>query len=454
MTAAANSPPNERDNAAPVSFSASSLINTLCRPPMLVLLSLACVFHLAMLTVVAAGRTHRFDFSVFYASAVAMRMGLNPYLIDLSRIGDPIGLEIRPLIHTTSTPTFLLCFEPFGYLPVTVAYWIWFAMNAIALGVAILLLLQDRAGGLTRSRKWVLGIAMLLYAPLGDQIAFAQVQVLILLMLVLVMRWLASGREIAAGLMLALAIMLRAFPIVLAVYLFATRRWRALAAMTIGIVVIGIVTTAGLGLNVMRSFLDGAMLTVSHHPVSLPINVAVAAFTTRLFWYAFGAALPAGLEFARATVVVIVESAILGLGLRAALRAAGDRDANDHDADLAAFGLWVVISVMLSPIAWIHYMVLFLIPFAQIATAANRGGCRPSTMWLFVASYFLVAISIGLRNPAGNLGGEGWFLMVAECAFVSVLLVFAAAYRLVFDRQAGEGDKSAGGSRLSARAIG
>src|ERR1700689_3241884 len=126
MTAEANSPPQERDSAASVPFSATSLINTLCRPPMLVLLSLACVFHLAMLTVVAAGRTPRFDFSVFYASAVALRMGLNPYLIDLSRIGDPLGLEIRPLIHTTSTPTFLLCFEPFGYLPETVAYWIWF----------------------------------------------------------------------------------------------------------------------------------------------------------------------------------------------------------------------------------------------------------------------------------------------------------------------------------------
>jgi hypothetical protein len=449
MTAEANSPPQERDSAASVPFSATSLINTLCRPPMLVLLSLACAFHVVMLTVVAAGRTHRFDFSVFYASAVALRMGLNPYLIDLSRIGDPLGLEIRPLIHTTSTPTFLLCFEPLGYLPETVAYWIWFAINSIALGVAIVLLLQDRDGDLSRSQKWVLGIAMLLYAPLGDHIAFAQVQVLILLMLVLVMRWLASGREIAAGLMLAFAIMLRAFPIVLALYLLATRRWRTLAAMTVGIVVIGLVTTAGLGLNVMRSFLDGAMLTVSHHPVSLPINVAVAAFTTRLFWYAFGAALPAGLELARRTVVVIVELAIVGLGLQAASRAAGDRD-----ADLAAFGLWVVISVMLSPIAWIHYMVLFLIPFAQIAIAANRGACRPSTMWLFVASYFLIAISIGLRNPAGRLGGEAWFLVVAECAFVSVLLVFAVAYRLVIDRLPGAAIKNPGSARLSARAIG
>ena len=449
MTDEANSALQDRDNAATVPFSASSLINTLCRPPMLVLLSIACAFHLATLTVVAAGRMRRFDFSVFYASAVALRMGLNPYLIDLSRIGDPLGLEIRPLIHTTSTPTFLLCFEPLGYLPDTVAYWIWFAINAIALGVAIMLLLQDRIGGLSRSQKWVLGIAMLLYAPLGDHIAFAQVQVLILLMLVLVMRWLASGRQIAAGLMLALAIMLRAFPIVLALYLLATRRWRALAAMTIGVVVIGIVTTAGLGLNVMRSFLDGARLTVSHHPVSLPINVALAAFVTRLFWYAFGVALPASLEFARRAVIVILELAIVGLGLRAALRAAGD-----SEADLAAFGLWVVISAMLSPIAWIHYMVLFLIPFAQIAMAANRGACRPSTMWLFVASYFLIAISIGLRNPAGNLGGEGWFLMVAECAFVSVLLVFAAAYRLVVERLVGATEKNPRASRLSARAIG
>ena len=67
--------------------------------------------------------------------------------------------------------------------------------------------------------------AILLYSPLSDHIAFAQVQILILLMLVLAMRWLAIGREVAAGLMLALAAMLKAFPLVLALYLIITRRW-------------------------------------------------------------------------------------------------------------------------------------------------------------------------------------------------------------------------------------
>ena len=409
-------------------FSARSLIATLCRPPMLTLLSVACVFHLAMLTVIAAGRTNRFDFSVFYASAVAMRMGLNPYQADLTAIGDPLHLEIRPLIHTTSTPTFLLCFEPLGYFPPIAAYWIWFSISAVALGSAILLLLSQRDSDLSRSQKWVLAIAMLLYAPLGDHLAFAQVQVLILLMLVLTMRWLADGRDLAAGLMLAFATALRAFPIALAFYLLATRRRRALLWMAIGLALIGIITTAGVGLTTVRSFVDGAALTMSHHPVSLPINVAIGAFVTRLFWYVFGVQLSVGTELARRLVVVLSDLAILGLSLRATLRV------NPRDGQLRAFGLWVVVAVMLSPIAWIHYMVLCLIPFAQIATAAKRGACHPSTMLLMVASYFLIAVSIGLREPARRLGGDALFFAVAEGAFVSVLLAYIAAYRFVRDQ--------------------
>jgi len=414
--------------AAPKRFSARSLVNTLCRPHMVVMLWIAAGFHLAILIADLPGRVTRFDFSVFYASAVAMLMGLNPYLADLSRIGDPLHLEIRPLIHTTSTPTFLLCFKPFGYLPELTAYRIWFAISVATFIAATVLLLGARDSGLTRPLKLVLAAAMMLYAPLGDHIADAQVQILILLMLVLVMRWLANGREVSAGLMLALAIALRAFPLVLAFYLMITHRWRALVSTAIGLTLIGIVTIAGLGWDIVRTFIVGAELTVSHHPVALPINVALGSFVTRLFWYLMGPALPSGLDFARKVAVACSAIAILGFSVRATLRTAGGRDAN-----LTAYGLWVVVSVMLSPIAWIHYMVLFFIPFIQIAIAANRGACRPSAMWAVVASYFLISLSIGLREPARNLGGDTLYFVVAEGAFISVLLAYVAAYLFTID---------------------
>jgi Glycosyltransferase family 87 len=424
--------PDARGGVA-TGFSVSSFINTLSRSHTVVLLTIAAVLHFVLLIAQLPGRVTRFDFSVFYASAAAIRRGMNPYLVDLRQIGDPLHLEIWPLIHTTSTPTFLLCFMPFAYIPESTGYWIWFVISMTALAAAIVLMLGGAESGLPMPLKWVVADAILLYSPINDHIAFAQVQILILLMLVLVMRWLASGREVAAGLMLALAVMLRAFPLVLALYLIVTRRWRALFAMTMGLVLIAGITVAGLGSEIVRTFIDGAALTVSHHPVSLPINVALGTFVTRLFWHLFGTVLSPGLEVARKVVVICVELAILGFSVRATLRTAGGRDAS-----LRAYGLWVVVSVILSPIAWVHYMGLFLLPFIQITFAANRGLCSRAAMWAVVASYFLIPLSIGLREPARNLGGDTLYFVVAECAFISVLLAYFVAYRFAIDNPPSE----------------
>jgi len=419
---------NKAREAVAPGFSIHSFVNTLSRKHTVVFLSGAALFHVILLISQLPKRVTRFDFSVFYASAVAMRHGMNPYLVDLRQFGDPLHLEIWPLIHTTSTPTFLLFFMPLAYVSERTAYWIWFLLTIVALAVAIALMIGGTESGLPTPLKWVLLDAVVLYSPLNDHLAFAQVQILILLMLVLVMRWLAAGREISAGLVLSLAIMLRAFPLVLALYLIITRRWRALLSMTIGLVVIGAITVGGVGWHIVRSFIDGAALTMSHHPVSLPINVAIGTFITRLFWYLFGPALSSGLESARKVTVILVELVMLGFSLRATLRTTLGRDSS-----LRAYGLWVVVSVMLSPIAWIHYMVLFLIPFIQITLAAHRGSCGPSAMWAVVASYFLIALSIGLREPSRRLGGDTLYFVIAECAFISVLLAYFAAYRFAID---------------------
>lgn len=408
--------------------SVRSFLQTLSRTHTVVLLSAVAFLHLILLIAHLRDRVTRFDFSIFFASAVAMRSGMNPYLADLRQIGDPLHLEIWPLIHTTSTPTFLLGFMPFGYVPEREGYWIWFGITIAAFSIALAFMLGGGKSGLPRSLNWVLLDAILLYPPLNDHLVFAQVQILLLLMLVLVMRALANGRDITAGVILALAVTLRAFPLVLALYLLVTRRWRALFSMTIGIAVIGSVTVAGIGWNIVRAFIKAAALCVNHGPVSVPINVALGAFVTRLFWYVFGPSLSSGVDLARKVAVILIDLAVVSFSLRATLRTAGGRDAS-----LRAFGLWIVVSVMLSPIAWIHYMVLFLIPFVQITISANRGLCRSSAMWLVLASYFLIAISIGLREPALQFGGDALFFTVAECAFVSVLLAYFAAYCFVVD---------------------
>jgi hypothetical protein len=416
------------------------LINVLRRPYTIAFLWLAAIVHLAGLIAQLPGRVGRFDFSVFYASALAMRRGLNPYVTDLSRIGDPLGLEIHPLIHTTSTPTFLLLFAPFAQLSEPTCYWIWFAINVAALGATMVLLI----GG-TELDSWlksVLAVMVLLYTPLGDQIAYAQAQILILLMLALVLRWLARGHDAGAGLLLALAAALRAYPALLVLYLLMRRRWRALIFTVAGSIVIGLITIAGIGWPLTLSglttiagigaprtlaLLDSTTLSLTHHSMAEPINVALSAFITRLFWDSFGLGLGPRLNLLRLATVACAQLTILWLSIKATWRSL------PLDELDCAFGLWVVTAIILSPVAWIHYMVLLFIPFTQIAVAVYRGRCGTGVLWMALASYYLLPVSVVLRDPAARWGGLMLYRIVGEGAFLSLMLAYAAAYRLTVE---------------------
>jgi hypothetical protein len=421
-------------------WSRQGLINVLKGPRIISFLWLTAIVHLAGLIVRLPGRVGHFDISIFYASAVAMRGGLNPYITDLSRIGDPLGLEIRPLIHTTSMPTFLFLFAPFAHVSEPACYWIWFAINVASLAAAMVLLI--RGTELDSWLKSVLAVMMLLYTPLDDQIAYAQAQILILLMLVLIMRWLARGNDAGAGLLLALAAALRAYPAVLVLYLLIRRRWRALAATVAGSIVIGLITIAGIGWPLTQSglvtiagvggppalrYLSSANLQNSYRSMADPINVAVSAFVTRLFWDSFGIGLSRRLDLLRLATVACTQLAILWLSIKATWRSL------PLDELDCAFGLWVVTAIILSPLAWIHYMVLLFIPFMQIAVAAYRGRCGSGVLWMALASYLILPISVALREPAARWGGLIFYRFVSESVFLSLLLAYAAAYRLTVE---------------------
>jgi hypothetical protein len=47
--------------------------------------------------------------------------------------------------------------------------------------------------------------------------------------------------------------------------------------------------------------------------------------------------------------------------------------ATDPRKSKQAFGLWVTVMVLLTPGAWIHYMVLLLAPLALLAEAVAKG---------------------------------------------------------------------------------
>src|SRR5579859_1919193 len=121
-------------------ISGAGLAYGLTRPSVLLFLCVGTLIHLGSDVAQAAARIRLWDFSHYYVAALAMRHGHNPYSIDLRPLGRQIGLD--GIARATDTPFFLFCFEPLTLLRPAVAYWIWFAINAAALLLAMILILR------------------------------------------------------------------------------------------------------------------------------------------------------------------------------------------------------------------------------------------------------------------------------------------------------------------------
>src|SRR5208282_217234 len=89
----------------------------------------------------------------------------------------------------------------------------------------------------------------ILYLPITDNLVFAQTQIAILLLLTLFMRWMASGRFALAGSVVALAGLLKVFPIILVGYLLARRQWKAILYAGLVLVVGGLLTLGLIGVG-------------------------------------------------------------------------------------------------------------------------------------------------------------------------------------------------------------
>lgn len=408
-------------------ISGQRLADIVTRPAILVTLCVLAIFR-AVGFLTLWGRAYHNDFDVFYSAAIAYRHGLNPYTVDLTAIGQRLGFHLGPLRHSTDTPFALLLFLPFSFAAVPSAHTIWIAVNFAAFAAALFLLLAPRFSGLDLRMALVIAAFAVLYAPVTEDFLFSQRQTVILLALVLVMRALQRRREAAAGLLLSLAVAYRAFPILMAGYFVIRRQWRVLIYMGCGLALIGAVTVAMLGLPVCIGYVSGMRFAATAFWQD-PANVSLHGFLDRFFFYAGGPAPGAPLRMLHFVSIVSAEIVILALTVwptyRRRLR---------PDLDRPTYALWVAASIILSPLSWIHYLVLLLIPFAEIAASGQRHECSSRAAWAALASYLIVSLSRLLRKPV--VGAVLWnqgVKFLAEGSILALMLGFFAVLWLATD---------------------
>ena len=307
----------------------------------------------------------------FRPAAEAVLNGISPY-------PPPITESMAARDAFVYLPFGAIIFTPFVVLPPVAA-------DLVVTGLMVLLALA--ALRIVGVRDWrCYGIAIL-SPTLVSAIQTANLTLPLLLALAAI--WAARHRAVLPGLVLALTLATKLFLWPVFIWLVATRRYRAAvaSAATTAVLVGGswaLIGFAGLGdysalLRMLAHSLEHDTYTI----FALASDLGAPDLIARGIGIAFGTATLLGCWF---------------LGRR------GDEQ--------RSFTLAILTSLLLTPIIWLHYFTLLLVPIAIVHKRLSLLWATPLLLWLFVQG-----------NGNGTSFQTAWTLGVAALVALLVLRV-------------------------------
>jgi hypothetical protein len=319
-----------------------------------------------------------YDFRIFLAAAEAVRHGESPYVDpDTIRTAVPAPYVYPPLLAVLVLPFTVLPHEVAGSSAPGMA----FSLLLIGCLVAALLALDVR--------DWRCYPVALLYPPFLENVELGAIGPILVLLVAL--GWRYRERAVAAGIAAGGAIVLKVFLWPLVVWLLVTRRWLAAAVSAATAVGLALVSWAAIGFAGLSDY-PALVRKLS----DLEAKSSYSAFAD-LRWLG----LP---ERASQLVTVVAAVLLLAVGWRLARR-------DPVDGERRALTLALAAALVVTPILWLHYLVLLVVPVALARP-------RLSGLW-FVPLALTVFEALGWYR--GWADGEGRSL-------VSVALVSAAVF--------------------------
>jgi hypothetical protein len=314
------------------------------------------------------------DFGIFRRAAQAVIHGESPFVAP-----DPHALaHFDKFVYPPST-AFL--FAPFAALPLAVGQFLMFVLGLLATFAALRLLgVRDwRCYGLT-----------LMTPPVVNSLALGAVTPFLLLGAAAV--WHYRDRPAVAGPVGALTAVTKIFLWPIGFWLLATRRLRA-TAVAIGLASVLVVSGwAAIGFADARTYphllrvLTDVEQGASYSPIAL-IGLKGSAATASAF--------------------VLTLVSILGV-VWAARRPDGDR---------RAFVIAVAGAILATPVLWLHYFQLLLVPIALYRPRLSGLWFVPLALWL---------------TPASHANGSPWKISLALAVFATIVLRTLAEQRTQF----------------------
>jgi alpha-1,2-mannosyltransferase len=308
----------------------------------------------------------RKDFLQDYVLAKAIAERANPYVpisVLAQRYLGPLPQAVFP--HPSPHPPPLgVLFLPLIVLDYSTAALLWLVFELGCLVAAVYMLGRAVGVRLPILRTLALTAALLVWYPFSFGLVFGQLMIPMLCLLAGARLAMRSGRDGSGGVLIGLALLLKPIAWPLLLMLALLRRWRALAASAVSVLVGYVIALPLVGVDVFLDYFTRVVPLVSNAYRSDPWNFSLASLGWKLF-EGTGSKVTIGLEApplvesvsaARAASFFAPVFAVL-------LAAAVVRRAADIDISL---GVMLGVSILIAPITWSHYLVLASIPAAYV----------------------------------------------------------------------------------------
>jgi glycosyl transferase family 87 len=328
----------------------------------------------------SAARSHSLglDFNLsFWPAAHEILNGGSPYVSPGAHVVLAGEAFVFPAVGA-------LLLAPFGLLPRGLATWIFVAICLVSVLSTLRIL---------RVRDWRLyGLSMLWWPVVsGWQVA----NISLPLVVGVALMWRYRDRAVVAGALLALLISAKLFLWPLGVWLLATRRYASLAYAAVFGLILNVAAWAVIGFSQLSRY---ERLSVAF------VNISERRGAGLVAWAVSHGISSSGAHTLMLAVATVAAAACFVLGRR------GD--------DRMAMAMGVLTALLATPIIWIHYYALLIVPLAvarprftsgwAVATVlliafAPRGGPTPlgtDTLQLGLLACVLVSVIAAVRDPA------------------------------------------------------
>lgn len=296
--------------------------------------------------------------------------------------------SVEPFLYPPVAAVLLL---PVTLLPLGAAKVVFLLLNLVAQFAAIAILFADRAPPRRRVLTvagWVLVLALF---PFFWGLYLGQANSLVFLACALALRQARRGDQVGGGALIAVAALLKVFPVVLLGLLLLKRQYRAVAASVATMAVLSLLSLPVVGLATFRRFFTEVIPEITSRVEPFVRNQGISGTLHRLLTdnpYVRPLVDSPALARALGTALSLVAVVLVVWGTR---RVALDRTAPRRFE--LEWGIWLAAAVLVSSISWEHYSVFLLftwLPLGELLLSSDLRRRRNQVLLAVTAATFAI----------------------------------------------------------------